>query len=459
MTALNEIGPVNWVSCAPASWKRRRLKFLVNFVGGATPSKEQPEYWNGDIPWVSPKDMKSAEISDAQDHITRAGLSASATSMIPEGSVLVVVRSGILRHTLPVSINTNRVALNQDMKALLPKAGLTSKFLRYFLLGGRRALLDDLRKQGATVESIDQTLFENLRVPLPTVGEQIEISSFLDYETSEADGLVSHYRELIDLLDEKRTALINTAVTRGLDENCARKDADNEHLGSVPAHWQIVKSKVLFHLFNGYAFDGALFSEEATDSPLLVTPGNFSQNGGLYFSEGNSYHYTGPFKAAYELAAGDQVIVMTDLSYKKLILGRCETVNKTGLLLNQRVAKIAMNRNRWADSIDPEFLSYTLNAPALRGQLLSGARGSTVFHTSPQKIGDCVFPLPPPEEQSKIVQYLNGELFRINAVLSKASQTIELAQEHRATLITAAVTGQVDVKSYNKRQKPLRITA
>ncbi|WP_428032931.1 restriction endonuclease subunit S [Ancylobacter sp.] len=96
-----------------------RLGDVCEIKGGGTPSKSKPEFWNGDIPWVSPKDMKSWEIIDAIDKINSAAIKGSATSLIPADSILLVNRSGILNHTLPVGINRRPVAINQDLKALI----------------------------------------------------------------------------------------------------------------------------------------------------------------------------------------------------------------------------------------------------------------------------------------------------------------------------------------------------
>ena len=95
------------------------LDDLVSVSGGGTPSKSRPEIFTGQIPWVSPKDMKCWEIFDSQDHITQEAIDNSSTKLIGTGAVLVVIRSGVLKHSLPVAINRVLVTLNQDMKALV----------------------------------------------------------------------------------------------------------------------------------------------------------------------------------------------------------------------------------------------------------------------------------------------------------------------------------------------------
>ena len=134
---------VQWLGEIPAHWEVKRLKYLADCFGGGTPDKSKDQYWTGNIPWVSPKDMSVSAIHDSEDHISEEGLRESATRLIPTNSVLVVVRSGILRHTIPVAINKVPVSLNQDLKALVSKEILQSRYLAYFIVGLNKALLVD----------------------------------------------------------------------------------------------------------------------------------------------------------------------------------------------------------------------------------------------------------------------------------------------------------------------------
>jgi len=109
------------------------ISSICDVKGGGTPSKSNPEFWNGQIPWVSPKDMKSYEIFDTKDHVTNEAIQKSSANLIPENSVLVVFRSGILERTIPISINRVPLTLNQDMKAFIPKSNILPDFLAIFL--------------------------------------------------------------------------------------------------------------------------------------------------------------------------------------------------------------------------------------------------------------------------------------------------------------------------------------
>ena len=223
----------------PEHWQVKRIKFLASFHGGGTPSKEKLEYWNGDIPWISPKDMKSEAVNDSEDHITKEGLAGSATQLVQKGAVLVVVRSGILKHSIPVAVNTKAVALNQDMKAMVPRSSLSPHYLKYLIVGHQNALLVEWRKAGATVESIEHELLVNSYFPVPSLPEQRSIVDLLDRETAKIDALVAKKGRLMELLQEKRAALITHAVTKGLDPNVPMKDSGVEWLGEIPAHWEI----------------------------------------------------------------------------------------------------------------------------------------------------------------------------------------------------------------------------
>lgn len=208
---------VEWLGEIPAHWGKKRLKFLFDCHGGGTPNKANIEYWNGSIPWVSPKDMKGHTVSDTEDHITEQAVVESATQLVEPGAVLLVVRSGILRHTLPVAINTVQVALNQDMKALQANGVLKSPYLKYFVQGLNRALLDSWSKMGCTVESIETDLMRNSLLPVVSEYEQEAICSFLDRETSRIDSVSYKVQEAVAKLTEYRTALITAAVTGKID--------------------------------------------------------------------------------------------------------------------------------------------------------------------------------------------------------------------------------------------------
>lgn len=163
----------------------QRLKALCQGQSGGTPSKANPAFWEGDVPWVSPKDMKALEIYDAEDHISEDALKTSSAPLIAENSILLVVRSGILQRLVPVAINRVPVSINQDMRAFTVKNNLLlPDFLAIYLQVSQRRLLN-LVKWSTTVQSINKDELDNFPVPLPPLDVQREIAAQVQAQRAE----------------------------------------------------------------------------------------------------------------------------------------------------------------------------------------------------------------------------------------------------------------------------------
>jgi len=157
----------------------KRLDEVVIVKGGGTPSKQNEKFWNGSIPWVSPKDMGSEAIEDTEDHITETAISESTTNLIPQNSLLVVTRSGILKHTIPIGINVKPMAINQDIKALIPSEEMNTSFLFWQLRSFEQDLLK-LVKTGATVQSLNTDSLMSLKIIVPPILEQLEFAKRIE---------------------------------------------------------------------------------------------------------------------------------------------------------------------------------------------------------------------------------------------------------------------------------------
>ena len=160
-------------------WPRKTLGEVCQFRGGGTPSKSVERYWRGDIPWVSPKDMKFDVVSDSIDHISQEAIDGSATSLIPKDSVLMVVRSGILARIVPIAITGRDLTINQDLKALCPNGAMDARFL-YHLLDSKMDELLSMVSRGATVHRLMTDQIRNLDFVLPPLAEQQRIVGLLD---------------------------------------------------------------------------------------------------------------------------------------------------------------------------------------------------------------------------------------------------------------------------------------
>jgi type I restriction enzyme S subunit len=426
-----------WIGEIPSHWSTKRLKNLVHFQGGGTPSKENIQYWSGNIPWVSPKDMKTRLILDTADKITVEAVEESATNLVDPGAVLLVVRSGILNHSIPVAIAGITVALNQDLKALIPGADVLPKYLSYVIDGKQLPLLVEWRKEGATVESLELDLIENSRFPLPPKSEQHVIAEFLDRETGKIDALVAKKERLIDLLQEKRTALIAHAVTKGLDPAVPMKDSGIEWLGEIPTHWTIERTKFVARLESGH-------------TPSRQHPEYWENCTIPWFGLVDVWQIRDGYREyVYETNEKISELGLTHSSARLLpkgtvILSRTASVGFSAILgVDMATTQDFVN---WVcgSRILPEYLLYVFRAMGPEFQRLTmGSTHQTIYMPDASRF--CT-PVPPVEDQVRIVANIRTELTKIDCLISKIYEGIARLKEFRTALISAAVTGKIDVR-------------
>jgi len=201
----------------PAHWERVALRFLVDISGGATPDTGKPEFWDGDIPWVSPKDMKCDEIVDAEDHVSPAALSGSALRLIDPVAVLIVVRGMILAHSFPTATTIRQITINQDMKALCCRSSIEPYFLRDFFWGVESRLVSLVDSAAHGTRKLETDVLGRLEVCVPPLKEQRAIVAHIVEKTARFDKLRASTEHTIDLLKERRAALIAAAVTGKID--------------------------------------------------------------------------------------------------------------------------------------------------------------------------------------------------------------------------------------------------
>lgn len=433
---------VEWLGEVPRGWRLVPLKYLAAFSGGGTPSKDNPAYWDGDIPWVSPKDMKSRFIDQTIDNVTAKAVQRSSTNLLEEGALLLVVRSGILQHSIPAAINRVAVTLNQDMKALRFKEPMHVDFAQYFVIGNQRFLLLEWGKQGATVESLEQEHMGCFNTPCPPLPEQIQIAKFLDHETAKIDELIEKQQELIALLKEKRQAVISHAVTKGLNPNAPLKDSGIPWLGQIPEHWEITRLKNLVSLKHGYAFDGKDFVDSG--SHILTTPGNFQQEGGFKLKASEKFFGGRCFPKDYLLKSGEIVVAMTEQGPG--LLG-CSAVipDDNRFLHNQRIGLVKFERE---DLISGNFLYHVFNSQSYRAKVFITSTGSKVKHTSSERMLTIAVPIPPLDEQEQIAAHIKATISQVEKLESHSYEAINLLRERRTALISAAVTGKIDVRHW-----------
>jgi len=429
---------VEWLGKIPAQWGIKRLKRIVQFRGGGTPTKDNVEYWRGDIPWVSPKDMKVAIVVDTEDKITSQAVRESATNFVPAGSVLIVVRSGILIHSIPVAIAGRDLTLNQDLKALIPKQNLVPEYLVYLVSGMQRQLLVEWKKEGATVESLELDLVANTPTPLPSVPEQHAIAAFLDRETAKIDALVAKKERLIELLQEKRTAFITRAVTKGLDPNVPTKDSGIDWLSEIPAHWEVKRVK---NLSNFVTSGSRGWAEHYTDEGALFLRIANLRVASIDVDMSDVQHVTPPSGAEgvrTRVHTGDLLISITAL------IGAVGVVPEgmPAAYVNQHLALVRLSNGE----VRPRWLAYCVLSRFGQEQLRTALYGGTKDGLSLDDIRSLAVLAPPVEEQDRVIDSLDCAGRYIEGLVVKVRTVINQLKELRTALISAAVTGKIDVR-------------
>ncbi len=420
----------SWLPTLPTHWQTKRLKYLGLFAGGGTPAKENPDYWNGDIPWVSPKDIKGSRVLDSEDHITASGLENSSTRLIPIDSVLIVARSGILKHSIPVAINVRPVALNQDLKAVIPgrSSGLLPEYLSYLLQGHQSQLLMEWKKEGTTVESLELELIANTQTPLPPVDEQRAIAAFLDRETARIDALIGRKERLIALLEDKRQTVISHAVTRGLDPTVSLKDSGVSWLGTVPEHWEIVRAKFLFRPTAYPVNEGDGVVTAFRDGQVTLRTNRRTEGFTFAILE---VGYQGVRKGQLVIHSMDAFAGAIGVSESD---GKCSPEYIVCRPLRTDVAA--------------DYYAACLREMARQGFI--ELSGNAVRERAPRlrfpTFGEMALPVPPRGEQHRIADHVRRFKEAIAAKIAVIRRSAALVEEYRTALISSAVTGQIDVR-------------
>lgn len=431
-----------WTDEAPREWERTYLGRLVDIRSGATPSKDEPSFWDGQIPWVSPKDMKVFRVSDSEDHVSERAIHVTALRRIEPGAVLMVTRGMILDHTVPVALTTAPVTLNQDMKALVPRPGTDSTFLAWLLIGLNPALLARVEEAGHGTKALRTEQWRKLPVALPPLELQRRIAATLDRRTTALDALIAKKERLLELLAEKRQALITRAVTKGLDPNAPMKDSGVEAIGQIPAGWSALPiRRLVTRIEQGWSptADDRLadHGEWAVLKLGAVFRGQFRPEQQKALSPG-----TVP-ERRYEVHSGD--LLVTRANTLSLVGDACVVEEAPPrLMLPDLIYRLSVR----SDLVIPRFLAHFLLSNSGRAQIESDARGSSMSmaKVSGAHVRSWLVPVPPTiEDQERIVAHIRKELHRLDGLAQRAEAMVEKLREYRQAIITAAVTGKLDV--------------
>jgi len=365
------------------------------------------------------------------------------SALLIEGDLLLTKSSGSSLHigkTTLVSkeIGEMRCCYSNFMQRIRTKTSFMPE-LAWFVLNNDLARLQfDLLSNSTTgLANLNGTMIGQIVIPVPPLPEQTQIAAFLDRETAKIDELVAQQRRLTALLKEKRQAVISHAVTRGLNPHAPLKPSGIEWLGDVPEHW--VQSRLKYnvrglidteHKTAPFFDDGEYLVVRTTnikDGKLLLEGGKYTNAGGFEEWTRRAIPKPGDIMFTREAPAGEACLVPENIR----------------LCMGQRTVLM---------QIEPLVLDSNFALWSLYGGLASEfvsvlSQGSTVVHFNMSDIRNIPIMLPPTQEQVEIAEFLAQELARFDTLTTEAQRAIDLLQERRTALISAAVTGQIDVRS------------
>ncbi|WP_354215447.1 restriction endonuclease subunit S [Arthrobacter sp. UYCo732] len=312
---------------------------------------------------------------------------------------------------------------------------ILNRFLFYVLTEDRFKQLGKSAMTGAGgLKRVPDLFTKDFSFPLPSLAEQQQIIAFLDHETSQIDDLIGKQERLIELLAEKRQASITHAVTKGLDPTAPTKPSGIPWLGAIPAHWT---QKPMCHYMAGRVDYRGATPKKTDDGIFLVTAKNV-RKGFIDYSASTEYVAVEDYDSVMSRgipAIGDILMTM------EAPLGNFALIDDPKVALAQRVIKF-----RPKAELVPAFAAYAANSPYFQAQLEERATGSTALGLKASKLIELRLTAPSRDEQQRIVDFLDTAVRRIDGLMQRAKAGISLLLERRSALISAAVTGKIDVR-------------
>jgi len=315
------------------------------------------------------------------------------------------------------------------------RSTIDGKYLYYFLESEAGSYHFHIEANGVTRYGISTNGIKEAPVTVPPKGEQEAIVEFLDNETEKIDHLIEKKTKLIDLIEEKRTAMITDAVTQGLDSDVGTKSSGVPGLGEIPEDWDLAPLKyssrnitvgIVSKPSQYYVDDGvpALRSLNIKENKIV-------ENEFVYISEEANKELKGS-----QLHTGDLVSVRSgDPGTTAVVPEELDGANCIDLIIIRK-----------PDGYIPEFLSFLMNSEASTSQIEAGTEGAAQQHFNVGEVKELVFPKPDLDEQKEILNWLSPRLKGMDETEAKIREGIERLKEYRTTLITEAVTGQIDVR-------------
>jgi len=433
---------VPWLGAVPDHWEIDRMKWTVtacqNGVWGDDPDKDKG------VLCVRVADFDRVRFRvDLDDPTMRAiPMHQLPSRLLNNGNLLLEKSGGGEQQPVGAVVlwTSDEPAVCSNFIGKMPVSdGYSPDYLCYLhaaLYSGRvntRSI-----KQNTGIQNLDSASYLNERVSLPPLHEQQTIVAFLDRETAKIDAMISKKERLIELLEEKRTAIISHAVTKGLDPNAPMKDSGIDWLGKIPAHWDVKPvNRVLREYMAGPfgssltkdTYGGAVFRVYGQEQ---VIPGDF-RRGDYYIPEVK-------FREMKRFAVRPGDVLLSCVG----TFGRVAIVPNDAEpgIINPRLIKLSP----CLGLLQPEYLELFLGSELAYAQMDELSRGGTMDVINLSMVARLTMPLPPKDEQDQIVEYTGHETTQLDSIVDKNRAVIDKLREYRSALISAAVTGKIDVR-------------
>ncbi|MDZ8069730.1 MAG: restriction endonuclease subunit S [Nostoc sp. DedQUE08] len=416
-----------------SGWIIKPTKHIFSVQNGATPSSSEQSYWDGDIFWATPEDIGALEaktILNTRRKITQEGYSNSGTKLAPIGSIILTTRAPVGN----LALAGVQLCTNQGCKTLVQKSHNINTNYFYYQFLARKEELSQLAT-GTTFQELGADDLRDFELWLPPYFEQCMIANYLDSEIAKIDTLISARERLLDLLTEKRRALITHAVTRGLNPDVSLQNSSFEFFKYIPEHWEVINLKFLGDVRTGVT-KGRNFGNRETVLVPYFRVANV-QDGYLDLSDIAQIEVLPEEISSFKLEKGD-VLMNEGGDADKLGRGAVWDGSIDPCLHQNHVFAVRCH------NIEPDWLTTVIGSHYAKAYFESRSKQSTnLASISTTNIKELPIVVPPPEERKAIIEYLKEATSKLERLCSVATSTIELLHERRTALITAAVTGQI----------------
>jgi type I restriction enzyme S subunit len=426
---------IDWLGPVPITWLIQRsdavLKSTRRQIDPSQFAKEDVFHYS--IPSV--QEIGTGRIEDGSEI-------ASAKQLIDK-KVVLVSKLNPRKATTCIAEPKGRLTLcSTEFVSLEPK-NLSIEYLAYLVQGEgfRQSLESKVMSVTNSHQRAEPSDIYRFWMALPSQLEQQKISTFLDRETAKIDALVAEQESLIEILKEKRQGVIRQAITKGLELNVPMKDSGVEWLGLIPSHWSSSRFKWQIERNDGGVWGDDPDGEEDT---IVLRSTEQTVDGHWRMDNPSARKLSRSERAAALLEEGD--LVVTKSSGSSLHIGKT-TIVTTEIAAAGCCYSNFMQRVRMRASFLPELAWYVMNNELARLQFDLASNSTTgLANLNATMIGAIVLAIPPLDEQGRIVSFLRSECQRIDGLISEVDLAITLLAERRSSLVSAAVTGQIDIR-------------